>query len=440
MTITLTQMINGQPYEAQGARQSFNNPVDGVPLAQWKSAEEMDVIRCLQVSKKFLNLPASWPKEERQALLESMKISILKNTELWSTQEALYQGLPQNFVKESSFQHILHLLDKNIEALKKPPNDSYLNSPTGVIAVITSWNLSFRLVMESLIPAWAAGNSVIIKISSKSPITAEILKTLFLEIDPPLGAGHILLGQGSKVGAFLAAHPGVRALSFVGKTITAEALIKSTAVQFKKLKIRGSTKNAALILPGFESNELWNRMLESFLIGHGQMGWSMSRLLTTEAEAPKIIERLKESLPKIKSALTFPNQSLKNELLKKAQAEQAKLLMPESQSYQFILDLPNCSDLQQDELSVPIFPIVTVKYLHELVRWANNTSYGNLAVLWGDENKARKLAEKLEFGGVWLNHWMKPQDESPWGLKQSAFGISENQAEGPFYSDKKLTL
>ena len=90
--------------------------------------------------------------------------------------------------------------------------------------------------------------------------------------------------------------------------------------------------------------------------------------------------------------------------------------------------------------ATPIFPIVTVKYLHELAKWANNSSYGQLAVLWGDEGMARKLAEKLEFGGLWLNHWMQSEDESPWGLKQSAFGISEDQAEGPFFSDKKLTL
>ena len=134
------------------------------------------------------------------------------------------------------------------------------------------------------------------------------------------------------------------------------------------------------------------------------------------------------------------NQNLKNEILHTAQEEHAKLFAQDFTGAQFLLDLPNCSNLQQDELPAPVFPIVTVKYLHELAKWANNTSFGNLAVLWGDETKARKLADKLEFGALWLNHWMRADDESPWGLKQSGFGIADNQAEGPFYSDKKLTL
>ncbi len=450
MTIKLTQFINGQDSETQNsAPQKFLSLWDQTPLAEWNPADEMDVIRCLQSSKKFLNLPNAWAREDRLALLERLKISIERNINDWAAQEALYQGLPFNFSKESSFQHVLHLIDKNIEALKQKASNQYINQPSGVVAIIASWSLSFRLVMESLIPAWAAGNSVIIKVSSKSPITAQILKSLIHEIQPPVGSIQVLLGQGSKVGAFLAAHPGVRAVSFVGRTKNAESVIQSTAQQFKKLKIRGSVKNAAVILPGFESETYWDRLVESFLIGNGQTGWSMSRLLTTEAEAPKVIERFKEKILKIKPAQSIHDsspwgpglmQNLKTETVKLAQGEHAQVFLPDSQGSQFLLNLPNCSNLQQDELLVPVFPIVTVKYLHEIAKWANNTSYGNLAVLWGDEDKARKVAEKLEYGALWLNHWMRPEDKSPWGLKQSAFGIADDQAEGPFFSDKKLTL
>ncbi len=450
MTVKLTQLINGQDSETQNsAVQKFISPWDQTVLAEWNPADEMDVIRCLQSSKKFLNLPAAWAKEDRLALLVRLKQAIEKNIDDWAAQEALYQGLPFNFSKESSFQHVLHLIDQSIQGLQEKVSDHYLNSPSGVVAIITSWSLSFRLVMESLIPAWAAGNAVIIKVSSKSPVTAQILKALVYEIQPPVGSIQVLLGVGSNVGVFLAAHPGVRAVSFVGRTKNAESVIQATAQQFKKLKIRGSVKNAALILPGFELEADWDRMIESFLIGHGQTGWSMSRLLTTEAEAPKIVERLKEKILKIRMAQSIHdrspwgpglNQILQNETLKIAHEEHAQSFAPDSKGIQFLLNLPNCSNLQQDELLVPVFPIVTVKYLHELAKWANNTSYGNLAVLWGDEEKARKIAEKLEYGALWLNHWMRPEDKSPWGLKQSAFGISDDQAEGPFFSDKKLTL
>jgi acyl-CoA reductase-like NAD-dependent aldehyde dehydrogenase len=120
--------------------------------------------------------------------------------------------------------------------------------------------------------------------------------------------------------------------------------------------------------------------------------------------------------------------------------EHGKPLMDRDGVPLFLLDLPNCSDFQQEELPAPVFPIITVKYQHEIAKWLNNTSYGNLATIWGDHDKALKIAEKLEVGAIWLNHWMRPQDESPWGIKQSAFGIHENRATGSFFSDRKLTL
>ena len=94
---TLNQWINGAETEAAGNLQTFHSPWDQSLLAQWKSADEMDVIRCLQSCKKFLALPAGWPHEERQELLTKLKMVIEKNIEAWSEQEAIHQGLPQNF-------------------------------------------------------------------------------------------------------------------------------------------------------------------------------------------------------------------------------------------------------------------------------------------------------------------------------------------------------
>jgi aminomuconate-semialdehyde/2-hydroxymuconate-6-semialdehyde dehydrogenase len=449
MSLNLCQSIEGKKSESQGLQRQFRSPWNQEILAEWRDADEMDVIRCLQSSKKFLALPAGWPREERLALLERLKAAVEKIADAGALQEAETQGLPKSFVLENSFYFSIRLLEKNIEALKTTASSGYLHSPSGVVAAISAWCLSFRLVMETLVPAWAAGNSVIIKISSRSPTTAQILQNLMAEIEAPPGSVHILLGEGAKVGAFLAAHPGVRAVSFVGQSKNAESVIKATAAQFKKLRVRGGTKNAAMILPGFDSEKYLSQVLESFLIGQGQTGWSMTRLLTTEAEAEKLSEGLKKKLLELRPAQGPEDPSpwgplrspeIQTQLVKKAMQEHAKKLLPDFNGPTFLLDLPNCSDLQQEELQAPVFPIVTVKYLHELSKWANNTSYGQLAVLWGDENKARKVCEKLEFGGMWLNHWMRAQDQSPWGLKQSAFGIPDDLAEGPFYSDRKLTI
>lgn len=434
MATTFTQWIDGQSTEAQGPLQIFLNPWNQEPLAQWKKAEEMDVVRCLAPAKKFLTRPKGWPREERVELLTRIQQTLEKNQTEWASEEALYQGLPEDFVLQNSFRHGLFLIEKNLRDLQG--SQKILTAPTGVVAVITSWSLSFRLVMESLVPALAAGNAVIVKVSSRSPITAEILQRLAVESEIPAGSLQILLGEGPRVGAFLASHPGVRAVSFVGKSTTAEFLIKSATSQFKKWRVRGSTKNVALVLPGW-SEDMIPEILNSFLMGQGQMGWNMSRLLTTEGEAPALLEKLKAGLGNVVSTPYDFKKILKP--LELARREHARPLSG-SEGPVFLVDLPNCSELQQEELLAPLFPVVQVKYLHELAKWANNTSYGSLATLWGDPEKAQKLLDKLDFGGLWINHWMRAQDESPWGLKHSGFGIPDPLASGGFFSDQKLTV
>lgn len=435
MSQLLLQFIDGQMAESTGSAQTFLG-AEG-ELAHWKCAEEMDVIRALQSAKKFLSKPVAMTLEERLDILKKIKNILVEKSEDWAHQEALYQNLPQSFVLENGFRHVENLIDKNIKALESFSFQKTVLSPTGVMAVITAWPLSFRLVMESLVPSLAAGNAIIVKVSSRSPITAKILQEIAKIAELPAGSLQVLLGEGSRVGAFLAAHPGVRGVSFVGKTKTAESIIKATATQFKKLQLRGSAKNSAIVLPGFKESQIQD-LLPSFLVAQGQTGWSMSRLLTTESEAPALMEILKSALPK--SSFPKTMSGLQVDLIKKAQQEHAKLLLPDFSGPSFLLDLPNCSDLQQEELQAPVFPIITVKYMHELAKWSNNTSYGNLATIWGDPDKAMKIAEKLEVGGIWVNHWMRSQDESPWGLKQSSFGIPETSATGRFFSDQKLTV
>jgi aminomuconate-semialdehyde/2-hydroxymuconate-6-semialdehyde dehydrogenase len=445
--LNLHQYIDGQICEAQGPLQTHVGPWDQNILAQWNSAEEMEVIRSLQSAKKFLAKPVSWPRQERIELLKNIKQVVLQNSESWALLEATHQGLPYNFVLENGFRHVEEILNKNILDVESFNSSSKILSPTGVIAVITASPLSFRLVMESLVPALAAGNAVIVKVSSKSPITAQILQQMAKQSEIPQGSLHVLLGEGSRVGSFLASHPGVRGVSFVGKTRTVENVIKVTASQFKKLHLRGSAKNSAIVLPGFTKEQI-PELLESFLMADGKTGWSMSKLLTTESEAPGLMEMLKDYLKNLKTAKTpkeshpwrgITELSKFSELKSKAIEEHGKLLVDENNLPSFLVDLPNCSDLQQDELGVPIFPIVTVKYQHEFAKWANNTSFGNLATIWGDPDKASKVAEKIEVGSVWINHWMRRQDESPWGIKQSAFGIPDQRATGAFFSDCKLT-
>ena len=105
----------------------------------------------------------------------------------------------------------------------------------------------------------------------------------------------------------------------------------------------------------------------------------------------------------------------------------------------FTRDLPNCSELQQDEIPGPLFIVTAVKYTHEMVKWSNTGYLGHSAIIWGPEDKARSLSQQLQVGQVLINKWA---DFSDWGVptKQSFWGNPDVKWSGSFFSDVKKVL
>ncbi|MBO9668170.1 MAG: aldehyde dehydrogenase family protein, partial [Bdellovibrio sp.] len=106
----------------------------------------------------------------------------------------------------------------------------------------------------------------------------------------------------------------------------------------------------------------------------------------------------------------------------------------------FMIDLPNCSEMQQDDLHGPLFLVAAVKYQHESIKWANTSYLGHSSIVWGPDEKLMKVAGKLESANIWLNSWMNGEAQTTFGMKQSSFGNPDMAWAGSFYSDvKKLT-
>ncbi|MNL45866.1 Gamma-aminobutyraldehyde dehydrogenase [compost metagenome] len=102
-----------------------------------------------------------------------------------------------------------------------------------------------------------------------------------------------------------------------------------------------------------------------------------------------------------------------------------------------MIDLTNCSVLQQDEVQGPLLLITPVKYQHEMLKWTNTSYLGQGAVVWGSAEKAAKVIPKLECAQVWLNDWMNGSEKTLFGHKQASFGNPDMHWDGSFYSDVK---
>lgn len=434
------------------------SPFDGSLLGEVASSGAMDVIKALQFAKKSLVQQEKSTLAERAQLLSNIAAELEKKADEIAFAEALHQGLLKNFVRKNS-------VDVAIRAFRQASQDCLdfeaqngKSQPVGLVAIITPWCLSLRLVSERLAPAMAAGNAVLVKVSELSPITAKILVEALQAASCPAGLVQFIHGSGAQVGGVLAGHPSIRAITFVGELSRGESLIKAGSAQLKKMQLSFGAKNSSLVLADVDYQNKMPEIMESFLQGQGQMCWNTSRLFILESISKDFIESLKTYLAGLTPAQSPEDLSpwtpmilgdAKNQTVQKTQAaqqEHAKIIFggeADSSTKGFFakptwtLDLTNCSVLQQDELHVPLFILTPVKYQHEMVKWSNTGYYGQSAVIWGNEEKAQKIAAQLQCASVSVNGWMKDQGPAA-GHKQSSFGVMDFRSFGAFYSDIKV--
>jgi aminomuconate-semialdehyde/2-hydroxymuconate-6-semialdehyde dehydrogenase len=436
------------------------SPFTGELLGEVKQSSLLDLVKAIQSAKKALTNLEKSTHEERAIILENFAKALEENKNEIALQEATHQGLPQAFVLKNSVEASIKILQTHAKQLRtQSANAEHWHRPVGVVGIISSWTLSLKLIVERWAPAFAAGNTVIIQAANHSPITATIIGHLAMNLQLPAGLINILHG-GDDITLALAGHPGVRAITAVTTQKKIEAIAVAAIKEQKKLQLTGETKNAGLLIGDAITPEQVEEILASFLIGQGQLPWNISRLFVTESKQEQVIPVIKSYFEKLKP-LNSPQENspwtpmITSEAAEKiagivqtAKSEEGKIFCGGSKAdhkgnfFQptVIIDLPNCSVLQQDDVHGPMLIVTTVKYQHEMVKWANTSYLAHSAVIFGPAEKIPKLAEKLDAQHVFANSWLDENTPTILGQKNSFFGNPDTAWDGSFYSDvKKLT-
>lgn len=460
MPTELLHFIDGD-FKPSPSHETFRSLFDDSELARVHLASPMELVTSLAGSKKAHEAWEQKSFEDRATLLERIAAVIEARADEIALSESLYQGLPKRFVSEKSvkpaaarFRHHAGRLRETAIHYSSSPNSRTSIQSTGLVAVIAPGPLSLLAISERLAPALAAGNSVLIKASRKSPVTARTLGEILKTAEVPAGLVQILIGKGDELGAFLASHPSIAAVAFAGSSRTLAKVATVATPALKKLQLCGSGKNSLLILGDADLDQHWSAILESCLVGQGRLPAQTSRIFVLEPMAKDFFARLEASLASLKPLTNPDGPELWTPLGRdpkaaasfqqwrtEAKNEQGKLhdAQPAGDFHRpplFTQDLSNCSVLQQEELQAPVFIVTTVKYPHEMVKWSNTGDLGYSAVIFGSDEKARRLGEKLRVGRVWINSWMTGTG-TVMGAKKSFYGIPEAEFDGNFHSDVK---
>ena len=459
----IDHFMNG---ESVSSNQTFEklNPYTSELLYSVSNATSIDLVKAIQFGQKSFMDWKSTKLSDRLTYLTQIKSKYLELKNEIIKAESMDQGLSAAFTETANYNIGLSIIDRFIMELNfqiNTPAKNILYSSVGLTVVILSWNLSNRLFIERALAAAMAGNAVIVKCSSQAASIALCWSEILQKIGFPNGVIQFIHGRDQGFKDLLVTHPSIKAISMTGNLKNCSEVLKKTALlshsQFKKIQLSTGGKNPAISLYD-PTEEHAAEVLNSFIIGQGQLAWNSSRLFILEKKSAEWNQLIADYLQKIKPQEGIDDNSVWspvikqssvvvfNELQALAKSDQAKLIqskfikqIPEMYLYPtFTKDMSNCSTLQQDQVLAPLYILSEVKYPFDIPKYSNVSYYGFGASIWGQTDKVSKLTDNLDVGHISLNDWFVHSSAAIKAVKQSAYGIQDYRIFGDFFSNVKF--
>lgn len=327
-----------------------------------------------------------------------------------------------------------------------------LRQPAGIVAAISPFNYPALLVMHKLAPALAAGNAVILKPASTTPLTALALAECFVDAGIPEGVLSVLTGAGKTVGDALVSDPAVRKVSFTGSTAVGEHIASIAGV--KKLSLELGASSPVVVLPDADIELAASAVAAGGYINAGQVCISVQRVVAHSSIAADFNDALLEKVKKhqigdpnsaettVGTLITEKEAQRVEESIRSAAEAGATLATGGDRDGAMIqpallTGVAPASQIIHEELFGPAVAVSTAGDITEAIALANSTSYGLAAgIFTKDVNAAVQAAREVDAGSIHIN-WtpLWRADLMPYGgLKASGVG-----KEGPRAAVEEMT-
>jgi aldehyde dehydrogenase (NAD+) len=313
----------------------------------------------------------------------------------------------------------------------------------GVAGQIIPWNFPLLMAAWKIAPALAAGNTVVLKPSETTSLTALKLAEIIEEAGLPHGVVNIVKGYGD-TGAAIVNHPDVNKIAFTGSTAVGKLIQKAIAGTPKKATLELGGKSANIIFEDAPIDQAVEGIINGIFFNQGHVCCAGSRLFVQEGVAEKVIRKLKQRMESLyvgnpmdkntdigainsKKQLETINKYIQIGIEEGAEMYQPACELPSKGYYcapTLFLDVAQSSVIAQEEIFGPVLTIQTFRTVDEVIQKANNSPYGLAAGVWTDKgSRIFNLTTKLKAGVVWANTYNKFDPTSPFGgYKESGFG------------------
>ena len=414
-----------------------------------------DVNSAVMAAKNALEKWAFTSKEERVKLLEGLYLLYKKRWADIAEAITLEMGAPKDFSTQlhagTGASHIKsfigYLKAFNFEKVlgEHAKNQRILYEPKGVCVLITPWNWPMNQTCLKVIPALAAGCTMILKPSELAPLSSMILAEIIDEAKFPAGVFNLVNGDGATTGNALTSHPDVNMISFTGSTRAGALISQNAAKDFKRISLELGGKGANIIFKDADP-EAVERGANRCFRNSGQSCNAPTRMLVEKSIYDETVEKVREFANKTKvdkpdkngdhigPVISETQYNKIQTLIQKGIDEGAKLVAggigkPNGIDKGYFVkptafaDVNNQMDIARTEIFGPVLSIIPFETEEEAIAIANDTPYGlTNYIQTQDQQKANRVARKLRSGMVDVNGAGIAVDAPFGGYKHSGIG------------------
>jgi aminomuconate-semialdehyde/2-hydroxymuconate-6-semialdehyde dehydrogenase len=456
------------------------SPTDNRVIAHVSEAGRSEVDQAVAAARAaYQGEWGSYTTEQRVELLYAVANEITRRFDDFVAAEMADTGQPKAIMTHAFIPRGAANFKVFADVIKNVPTESFqtttpdglgalnyaIRVPKGVIGVISPWNAPFLLMTWKVGPALACGNTVVVKPSEETPMTAALLGEVMQTVGLPKGVFNVVNGFGPKsTGEFLTHHPDVDAITFTGETITGTAIMKAAAEGMRDVSFELGGKNAGIVFADCDFDKAVDGIYRSSFLNSGQVCLGTERVYVERPIFEKFVEALKSKVEAVKHGraddadanygpmISHEHQEKVLSYYKNAVEEGANVVigggvptMPNDLKDGAWVEptiwtgLPESATVMKEEIFGPCCHIAPFDDEQEVVRLANDTNYGLSTTVWTtDLSRGHRVAAQIEVGITWINSWFLRDLRTAFGgSKQSGIGREGGVHSLEFYTETR---